>query len=137
MLRLFFSLILGTLFGITLTKSQVISWYEIQDMFYFRSPHLYLIIGSAVFTGALSLQILKKLRARSVYHNPINYKTKPDHRGIIIGGFIFGIGWFITGACPGPIYAQIGSTAWPALFTLMGALLGTFLYGLLKRKLPH
>ena len=130
-------LVLGTAFGITLTKSEVISWFRIQSMFRFEEPHMYLIIGSAVVTGAITVLILKKLQTKSSGGLKMDFSPKPFQKGVIIGGMIFGIGWAITGACPGPIYAQVGTGAYPAIVTLIGAILGAYLYHSLKRFLPH
>lgn len=129
--------ILGTFFGITLTKSEVISWFRIQSMFRFEEPHMYLIIGSAVVTGAITVIILKKLQAKSVQGTKMDFSPKPFQKGVIFGGMIFGVGWAITGACPGPIYAQVGTGAYPAIVTLIGAVSGAYLYHSLKKYLPH
>lgn len=136
-LRLFFGLLLGTFFGIVLTKSQVISWSKIRKMFYFQEPDLYLIIGSAVVVGAISVFLIKRFRAKTVDGEKIEVPKKPYSLGLFIGGAIFGIGWFVTGTCPGPIFTQIGSGEGMALFTLAGALIGTYVYGLFQKKLPH
>ncbi len=130
-------LILGVLFGVVLTKSEVISWFRIHDMFLLREAHMYLIIGSAIVVGALSVQILKKFKLTSLSGQAINFQGKPYHKGFIYGSVLFGIGWAITGACPGPIFAQIGTGAWPALFTLAGAIVGAMIYHFSKNKLPH
>lgn len=129
--------ILGITFGIILTKSEVISWFRIRDMFLFREPHMYLIIGVAVIIGIISVMILKKTDVKSLNGEQLNFKGKDYTKGTIIGGFIFGIGWAITGACPGPIFAQLGTGAFPAIFTLAGALLGAYFYHRYKEKLPH
>jgi len=129
--------IFGIFFGIVLTKSEVISWFRIQSMFRFEEPHMYLIIGSAVVTGALAIVLFKKLNLKSKEGMAFDYAPKPYHKGFIIGGGIFGMGWAITGACPGPIYAQVGTGAYPGIATLLGAILGAYLYHALKRKLPH
>lgn len=129
-------LLLGTYFGLVLTKAEVISWYKIRNMFFFREPDLYLIIGSAVAVGAVSVWLIKRFRLRPVTGEPLDIPGKPLNKGTVIGGFLFGLGWFVTGTCPGPIYAQIGSgEAW-ALFTLAGALLGAWLFAWLKPRLP-
>jgi uncharacterized membrane protein YedE/YeeE len=123
-------LLFGAYFGIVLTKAQVISWYKIRAMFFFREPDLYLIIGSAVLVGAISVALIKRFRpSREI-------PGKALTRGTLFGGFLFGLGWFITGTCPGPIYAQLGSGEWFALFTLAGALLGAYAFAALKPKLP-
>lgn len=130
-------LIFGILFGVVLTKAEVISWFRIDNMFHFREPHMYLIIGSAVAVGALSMLAVKGLKLKSVSGEELKYEGKKFHKGFIIGGMLFGFGWAITGACPGPIFAQIGAGEFPALFTLAGALTGAFLYHFTKAKLPH
>lgn len=130
-------IIFGILFGIVLTKAEVISWFRIQNMFQFNEPHMYLIIGSAVVVGALSLQIIKRLQLKAINGEALRYEGKSFHKGFIIGGVLFGFGWAITGACPGPIFAQIGAGEFPAFFTLAGALVGAFLYHSTKEKLPH
>lgn len=127
----------GIIFGIILTKSEVISWFRIHKMFLFREAHMYLIIGSAIAVGILSIALLKYFKVKSLQGEQFDFSGKPYHRGFIIGGFIFGIGWAITGACPGPIYAQIGTGAYPALLTLAGAILGAMLYSALKKRIPH
>lgn len=129
--------ILGIFFGIILTKSEVISWFRIQSMFRFEEAHMYLIIGSAVVTGAIIVWILKKLDAKTYGGEKMDFSPKPYQKGVIFGSIIFGIGWAITGACPGPIYAQIGTGAYPAIFTLLGAVLGAYLYHTFKKFLPH
>lgn len=130
-------LAIGVFLGILFTKSEVASWQRVHDMFLFKEPHMYLIIGVAIAVAALSMQVITRLGLNSVEGRPIKYKPKPYHKGVIIGGFLFGAGWAITGACPGPIYAQIGGGEWMALLTLGGALAGTFSYAALKPKLPH
>ncbi len=98
---------------------------------------MYLIIGSAVLTGIISVFILKKFKMTSLSQEPLDFTGKTFHRGFIFGSLLFGIGWAITGACPGPVFAQIGAGEYAALFTLSGALLGAFLYHLMRDKLPH
>jgi uncharacterized protein len=130
-------LLFGAYFGIVLTKAQVISAYKIRAMFLFREPDLYLIIGSAVAVGALSVFLIKRFHPATISGEPLSIPGKPLNKGTLIGGFLFGLGWFITGTCPGPIYAQIGSGEFFAFFTLAGALLGVWLFALLKPKLPE
>jgi uncharacterized membrane protein YedE/YeeE len=130
-------IIFGTIFGIVLTKSEVISWFRIQNMFQFKEPHMYLIIGSAVVIGAIAMQIVQRMKLKSIDGEELKIQGKTFHKGFIIGGMIFGFGWAITGACPGPIFAQIGAGELPAFFTLAGALVGAFLYHSTKAKLPH
>lgn len=131
------SLVMGTWFGIVLVKSEVVRWQRVHDMFLFREPHMYLIIGTGIVVAMLSILLIRKLGIRDVRGRPIIYKPKPFHKGVIAGGFLFGAGWAITGACPGPIYAQIGAGVWMSLVTLAGALIGTFLYALLHSRLSR
>jgi uncharacterized membrane protein YedE/YeeE len=130
-------LILGILFGIILVKSEVVSWFRIQAMFRFEEAHMYLIITSAIVVGAISLLIIKRLHMTTESGEPIAIGKKPFTRGTVIGGIIFGMGWAITGACPGPIYAQMGSGAYMAVVTFLAALGGMYLYAYLRPRLPH
>jgi len=130
-------LALGIVFGITLVKSEVVRWQRIHDMFLFKEPHMYLIIGTAVVIGAISMWLIRRFEIKTIDGEPIQYIPKPYNKGIVIGGAIFGMGWAITGACPGPIYAQIGAGEWIALFTFVGAMGGMYLYGYLRPYLPH
>jgi len=129
--------LLGVLFGIVLTKSEVISWFRIHDMFLFKEAYMYLIIGSAILTGSVSVLVLKKLKSASIIKRDMNFKGKDEHKGLIYGGLLFGVGWAITGACPGPIFAQIGAGEYAAFSTLAGALAGAAVYHSVKSKLPH
>ena len=136
-LALTMSLLMGVYFGIVLTKSEVVRWQRVHDMFLFKEAHMYLIIGVGIAVAMVSMALIKKLNVKTIEGAPITYKPKPFNQGVIIGGTLFGAGWAITGACPGPIYAQIGAGAWMALFTLAGALAGMLAYAYLKPKLPH
>lgn len=136
MQRLFVFLV-GIYFGIVLTKSEVVSWFRIQRMFHFEEAHMYLIIGSAVMVGALSLWIFKRLGQKDYQGQPVEIRAKSFDKGIIIGGILFGLGWAVTGACPGPIYAQLGSGEYLALLTFAGAFIGAYLYAYLRPYLPH
>jgi uncharacterized membrane protein YedE/YeeE len=136
MLAFTFMLLIGTVLGIVFVKSEVANWQRVHDMFLFKEAYMYLIIGLGVAIAAISMWILKRMEATSIEGKPIKYKPKPFHLGVILGGTIFGAGWAITGACPGPIYAQIGSGEFFALFTLCGALMGMFAFAFLKPKLP-
>ncbi|SHN22939.1 DUF6691 family protein [Chitinophaga sp. CF418] len=127
----------GAIFGIILIKSEVISWFRIQEMFRLQSFHMYGVIGSAVATGIISVMILKKTGAKTIYGEPITFRSKSFHKGQIFGGLLFGFGWALTGACPGPLFAQIGAGFSVSLATLASAILGTWVYGTLKDKLPH
>ena len=131
------SLLIGIYFGIVLVKSEVASWFRIQSMFRFEEAHMYLVIGSAVAIGIVSIQLIKMLGSRTIMGDTIEFNDKPYQKGILIGGAIFGMGWAITGACPGPIYAQIGSGEYRALISLLGALLGAYLYARFESRLPH
>ncbi len=130
-------LVLGVLFGIVFVKAEIISWYRIQEMFRLQSFHMYGVIGSAVVTGVLSIQLIKGLGIKTIKGEDIIIPDKVFRKGQIIGGFIFGLGWAITGACPGPLFAQIGSGYTVVLVTLMSALAGTWVYGRFKDYLPN
>lgn len=129
-------LILGTLFGIVFVKAEIISWFRIQEMFRLQSFHMYGVIGSAVITGIISIQLIKRLNIKTIYGEKIVILNKEFRKGQVIGGFIFGLGWAITGACPGPLFAQIGSGYSVILVTLISALAGTWVYGKFSEKLP-
>ena len=127
----------GTIFGIILIKAEVISWFRIQEMFRFQSFHMYGIIGSAICVGMISLLIIKKYKIKTFSGEEIKVDPKTFNKGNIIGGLMFGLGWAMTGACPGPLYALIGS-GWPVIIViLLSAILGTYTYGVLRDKLPH
>jgi uncharacterized membrane protein YedE/YeeE len=131
-----FVLLVGVLFGVVLTKSEVISWFRIQKMFRFEEAHMYLIIASAVLVGAIGVFLIKRFNLKTIEGEPIVIKEKRWQKGIVIGGVIFGLGWAITGTCPGPIYAQIGAGTWLALATFAGALVGAYLFAVLQPRLP-
>lgn len=128
---------LGIVFGIILTKSEVVSWFRIQEMFLFGSFHMYGVIGSAIVVGALSMALLKRFHLKSMEGEEIRVEEKPLTKGTMIGGLLFGVGWSMTGACPGPIYALVGNGYGVYIVTLASAVGGTFVYGLVKDKLPH
>jgi uncharacterized membrane protein YedE/YeeE len=130
-------LLLGTLFGIVLVKGEVISWFRIQEMFRFQSFHMYGVIGSAVLVGIISVGIIKKFSIKSIDGENISLPTKHFHKGQIFGGLLFGFGWALTGACPGPLFAQIGAGFSVVIAGLLSAVAGTWVYGLLQHKLPH
>jgi hypothetical protein len=130
-------LLAGALFGIILVKSEVISWFRIQEMFRLQSFHMYGVIGSAVVVGIISIQLIKKFRIKTLSGEPIFIQPKTFQWGQPIGGVIFGLGWAITGACPGPIFAQIGSGFTVVIVTLFSAIAGTWFYGWIREKLPH
>jgi uncharacterized protein len=128
---------LGILFGIFLVKAEVISWYRIQEMFRFQNFHMYGVIGSAVITGLISILFLRWINAKSMDGDEITIHYKPYTHGNIIGGLMFGFGWAISGVCPGPLFAILGTGASVMIVTLLSAIIGTWTYGLLKDKLPH
>lgn len=136
-MRLLKFLLAGTIFGILLTKAEVISWFRVQKMFHLEEPYMFLIIGSAVITGIIVVQIMKRLSLKNVDGDQIKIPEKKFNKGYIYGGMIFGMGWFVTGSCPGPIAALIGGGNFIVIFTLIGALLGTFVYSFFRPKLPH
>ncbi len=128
----------GVLFGIVMSKSEAISWYRIQEMFRFQSFHMYGIIGTAVVLGALATFVIKKYKLRDVQGNPIVFVPKEKSVArYLLGGIVFGLGWALTGACPGPLFVNLGYGYWPILLAIGGGLLGTYTYGLLRDKLPH
>jgi uncharacterized membrane protein YedE/YeeE len=131
-------LLVGFVFGIVLTKSEAVSWYRIYEMFQFDSFHMYGIIMTAIFTGVIGIQIIKKYNVNDIKGDPIEIQDK--EKGTFrywIGGLFFGLGWAMVGACPGPIFILLGAGFMSVGFILFGALLGTFLYGVIKDKLPH
>ncbi len=128
---------LGVVFGIILVKSEVISWYRIQEMFRLQAFHMYGVIGSAVAVGAFSVFLIKKFKTQSIEGEEIEFHSRPFSKGNIIGGLLFGFGWAMTGACPGPLYAQIGAGGAITVITLLAALAGTWVYGYFREKLPH
>ncbi|MBT8245384.1 MAG: YeeE/YedE family protein [Winogradskyella sp.] len=128
--------LVGIFFGIVLVKSEAVSWYRIFEMFKFQSFHMYGIIGSAVFTGALLLIISKKQRTTDGQLIRVPKKDK-GFKKYLIGGSVFGLGWALCGACPGPMYILVGTGVFSILIVIAAALFGTYIYGLLKDKLPH
>ena len=136
-MNLVFALLAGSVFGAVLTKSEVASWFRIQKMFRFEEAHMFLIIGSAVAVGALSILLIQKLGVRTLEGREVTIREKAYHKGVVIGGVLFGMGWVVTGACPGPIYAQIGAGEYWAAFSFLGAFCGSYLYAWLRPRLPH
>lgn len=130
-------LIVGILFGIVFVKAEIVSWFRIQEMFRLQSFHMYGVIGSAVIVGMLSVLAIKKFKIKTIYGETIKIAPKEFNKGQIYGGLLFGFGWAITGACPGPLFAQIGTGATVIIITLLSAIAGTWVYGLLRQKLPH
>lgn len=130
-------LVVGILFGIVFVKAEVVSWFRIQEMFRLQSFHMFGIIGSAILVGMLSVFLIKKFNIKTIYGEPIKIADKKFSKGQIYGGLIFGFGWAITGACPGPLFAQIGTGATVIAVTLLSAIAGTWVYGYCSAKLPH
>ena len=129
--------LIGTVFGIVFVKAEIISWFRIQEMFRLQSFHMFGVIGSAIVTGIISIQLIKRLNIKSIQGEEIVIPTKEFKKGQVIGGFIFGLGWAITGACPGPLFAQIGSGYTVVLVTLVSALAGTWVYGRFEKHFPN
>jgi uncharacterized protein len=130
-------LLVGIAFGIIFVKAEIISWYRIQEMFRFQSFHMYGVIGSAVAVAMLSVWLIKKSKVKTVYGEVIEFHSKKFNKGNIYGALLFGFGWALTGACPGPLFAQIGTGALVITVTLLSAIAGTWVYGLVREKVPH
>ncbi|MGA9589165.1 MAG: DUF6691 family protein [Salegentibacter sp.] len=131
-------LLIGIFFGIVMFKSEAASWFRIYEMFRFESFHMYGIIGSALVLGMIGVQLIKKKKLKTFSGDPIYFIPKErSFKRYMFGGIIFGLGWALAGACPGPIFTLIGAGYLPILVVFAGALLGTFLYGIFKEKLPH
>lgn len=131
-------IIMGIFFGIVLTKSEAISWFRIQEMFRFHSFHMYGIIGSALAIGALAVHLIKRKGLSDVHGVRIHLPDKPPrYKSALIGGIIFGLGWALVGACPGPLYILLGNGYMVILIPLVSAFLGTFVYGIIRKNLPH
>ncbi|TEW63874.1 transporter [Mucilaginibacter phyllosphaerae] len=130
-------LLLGLLFGIILVKSEVASWFRIQEMFRLQAFHMYGVIGSAISVAMIAILIIKRFHLKTIHQETIVIPQKKFHWGNVYGGLIFGVGWAITGACPGPLFAQIGSGFFVIVVTLLSAVAGTWVYGLLRQRLPH
>ena len=130
--------LVGILFGMVLTKTEAVSWYRIYEMFHFQSFHMYGIIGTAIATGLIGIQIIKRKQLKDLHGQPIEILDK--EQGNVrywVGGILFGLGWALVGACPGPLFILIGAGFYNVLWVLGGAVFGTFLYGVVKEKLPH
>ena len=132
-------LLAGVVFGFILTKGEVISWFRIYEMFKFQSFHMYGVIGSAVILGAIGIQLIKRNRLKDIDGEEIKIADKDNSSSVryIVGGTIFGLGWAMTGACPGPLLVQVGAGVTVFLVAIVSATFGTFMYGVLKDKLPH
>ena len=127
----------GLIFGIAFVKAEIISWFRIQEMFRFQSFHMYGVIGTGVVLGALFVWLIKRLNIKTIYGEVIEFHPKKFNRGQIYGGLIFGFGWAMTGACPGPLFAQIGTGVSVIAVVILSAIAGTWVYGYFRDKLPH
>lgn len=137
-MKYFKFLLVGFVFGIVLTKSEAVSWYRIYEMFQFQSFHMYGIISVAIATGVVGIQIIKRTKINAIDGSAIVIKDKEKGTArYIIGGIFFGLGWGLVGSCPGPIFILLGAGMTPVILVLVGVLLGTALYGILKKQLPH
>ena len=137
-MKFFKYLIVGVVFGITLSKAEIISWYRIYEMFRFQSFHMYGVIGSAVIIGIVLIELIRRLGIKTIDGEPI--VINPKHISIpryLLGGIIFGLGWALTGACPGPLFTLLGNGFSVVVVVIGSALLGTYVYGKLRSKLPH
>jgi uncharacterized membrane protein YedE/YeeE len=134
---LFVFWLLGMLFGIILIKAEVVSWWRIQEMFRLQNFHMFGVIGSAIATGMLSIFLIKKFNIKTIDGDPIVIEPKKFQKGNIYGGLLFGFGWAMTGACPGPLFALVGNGAFVVIVTLLSAILGTKVYGMVRHRLPH
>lgn len=129
--------IVGIIFGIVFVKAEIISWFRIQEMFRLQSFHMYGVIGTAVVVGAISVFLIKKFNIKTIHGEEIVIAKKEFNKGQIYGGLLFGFGWAITGACPGPLYAHIGAGFYAIIVVIASAIAGTWTYGYFKEKLPH
>lgn len=138
MKKVFIYLVVGFFFGIIMYKSEAASWFRIYEMFRFESFHMYGIIGTALFFGIIFIQLIKRKKNKSIDGSPIVIpdKEKSIYR-YLLGGIIFGLGWALVGACPGPMFTLVGAGFLPILIVIGFAIIGTFIYGVLKDKLPH
>ncbi len=130
-------LAVGILFGIVFVKTEIISWFRIQEMFRLQSFHMYGVIGTAVVTGMISVWLIKKYKVKTIHGEPIEFHPKKFSKGQVYGGLLFGMGWALTGACPGPLFALIGTGALVVLVVLISAIAGTWVYGYYRDRLPH
>ena len=130
-------LAVGLVFGVVFVKAEVISWFRIQEMFRLQSFHMYGVIGTAVVVGMISVWLIKKFKVKTIHGERIQFHPKKFNKGQIIGGLIFGLGWAMTGACPGPLFAQIGTGVLVVSMVLLSAVAGTWVYGYFREKLPH
>jgi hypothetical protein len=126
----------GLVFGIAFVKAEIVSWFRIQEMFRLQSFHMYGVIGTGVALGALSVWLIKRFNIKTMHGETIEFTPKKFNKGQVIGGLLFGFGWAMTGACPGPLFAQVGMGVLPVLAVILSALAGTWTYGALRDRLP-
>lgn len=129
--------LVGILFGIVFVKAEILSWFRIQEMFRLQSFHMYGVIGTAVVVGMISVWLIKKFKIKTIHGEEITFTPKKFNKGQVIGGLLFGLGWALTGACPGPLFAQIGTGATVIAVVIASAVAGTWTYGYFREKLPH
>lgn len=129
--------LVGILFGVVFIKAEIISWFRIQEMFRLQSFHMYGVIGTAVVMGAISVFLIKKFKVKTIHGEAITFSDKKFNKGQILGGLCFGFGWAMTGACPGPLFAQVATGAFAVLVVIASATLGTWVYGKFRDRLPH
>jgi uncharacterized membrane protein YedE/YeeE len=127
----------GMVFGIVFVKAEIISWYRIQEMFRLQSFHMYGVIGTAVIVAMISIWLIRKFKIKTIYGEDIEFHPKKFNKGQVYGGLLFGLGWALTGACPGPLFAQIGTGAFVIVAVVLSAIAGTWTYGYFRERLPH
>jgi uncharacterized membrane protein YedE/YeeE len=130
-------LAVGIVFGVVFVKAEIISWFRIQEMFRLQSFHMYGVIGTAVVVGAISVFLIKKFKVKTIHGEEITFTDKKFNKGQIYGGLIFGLGWAVTGACPGPLFAQLGTGVLAISVVILSSIAGTWVYGRFRDKLPH
>ena len=130
-------LAVGIVFGIVFVKAEIISWFRIQEMFRLQSFHMYGVIGTAVVVGAISVFLIKKFKVKTIHGEEITFTNKKFNKGQIYGGLIFGLGWAVTGACPGPLFAQLGTGVIAISVVILSSIAGTWVYGKFREQLPH
>lgn len=129
--------LIGIVFGVAFYKTEIISWFRIQEMFRLQSFHMYGVIGTGVVIGALSVYLIKRFHLRTLQGETIEFQKKTFNKGQVIGGLLFGAGWALTGACPGPLFAQVGTGAFAVLAVILSAMAGTYVYALVRNRLPQ
>lgn len=128
---------IGMVFGLSFVKGEIISWFRIQEMFRLQNFHMYGVIGTAVSVAAISIWFIKRFKIKTIYGEPITFASKKFNKGQVYGGLLFGLGWALVGACPGPLFAQIGTGAFGISVVILSAIAGTWVYGRFREQLPH